>query len=188
MVPVRRDFIRDAVIGLSIQHPFPVCVLLKNLDGYSGILVVDHLADFHIVDTAQQRALTADFTSREVELVHCAGQAISAVTGIKASFGDPGMFKAFINRDPFVDADCQHPVDEVKGWVTDTVPVRGRVVEAAHFDLLGKIVRVFRRVEFIGEGREAAETDVENHPQRPDVDCAGVFAVLAVLKDLGSDV
>ena len=98
------------------------------------------------------------------------------------------MFKAFVDGDALVDVDGKHAVDEVEGWVADTVPVRGGVVEAAHLDLLRKVIRIFGGVEFVGEGREAAEADVEDDSKGPDVDGTGVFAVFAVFEYLRRNV
>lgn len=58
----------------------------------------------------------------------------------------------------------------------------------AEFDLLGEIVRVFGGVEFVGERGKAAETDVEDDAERPDVDGAGVAAVVGGFEDFWSDV
>jgi len=54
--------------------------------------------------------------------------------------------------------------------------------------LLGERVWVFGRVEFVGKGREAAEADVEDYTQAPDVDGAGVAAAIRLLEDFGCDV
>ena len=92
------------------------------------------------------------------------------------------MFEAFVDGDALIYVDGEHAVDEVEGWVADAVPVRRRVVEAAHLYLLREVVGVFGRVEFVGEGREAAKADVEDDSKGPDVDGTGVFAVFAVFK------
>ena len=98
------------------------------------------------------------------------------------------MFEAFVNGDAIVDVYRQHAVDEIQSGVADAVPVRGGVVEAAHFDLLGEVVGVLIGPELVGEGGKAAKADVEDDAEGPDVDGAGVFSVFAVLQDFGGDV
>lgn len=98
------------------------------------------------------------------------------------------MLEALVDGDAALDVDGQHAVDQVKGNVRNGVPVRRRVVEAAHLDLLCECVRVRGRVEFVAEGREAAQANVEHHAQGPNVDGASVTAVVCLFKDFGGDV
>ena len=176
------------MFGLAVQLAGPVLVLLKDLDGHGGVLVFDHAADLDVVDGAQQRAFAADLALREVELVHGPRQAVGAVARVEAALGGPGVFEALVDGDALFDVDGQHAVDEVESRVADAVPVGRGVVEAAHLDLLGEIEWVVGRVEFVREGREAAETDVQDDSHRPDIDRAGIFAVFAVFENLRSNV
>lgn len=168
---------------------FALGVLLVDGDGDLMILELDDLADFDVVDGAQEGAFALDFPFGEIKGIHCARQAVGAVGGIEdASTGDPGVVEAVVDGDAFVNVDGEHAIDQIQCWVTNRVPVRGRVVEATHFDLLGEVVGVFGGVEFVGEGGETAEADVEDNTQGPDVHGAGVFAVTGVFEDFGCDV
>ena len=124
---------RDSVVGKTV---LAFGVLFKHFDRYIVILVFDDFADLDVVDGAEERTFAADFALREVELVHGARQTVGAVGEFELAVRDPGMLEAFVDRDPLLDVDGQHAVDEVEGWVTDRIPVRGWVVEAACFDLL----------------------------------------------------
>ena len=89
------------------------------------------------------------------------------------------MLETIVDRDAFVRVHGEHAVDEIQCWVTNTVPVRRGIVEAAPKDLLRECVGVvYGVVEFVGERREAAETDVEDDTKRPYVDGASVSAVV----------
>jgi hypothetical protein len=54
--------------------------------------------------------------------------------------------------------------------------------------LVGESVRVFGRVELVAEGREAAEADVEDDAEGPDVNGTSVAAVVGGFEDFRGDV
>jgi len=169
-------------------HSFAVKILIKDLDRDFLIPKLDDLADFDIVDGAKQGTLALRFPFAEVELVHGSRQAVCAVGEFEGFLGDPGVLKTSVDSDSFGHVDREHAVDEVEGRVADRVPVRGGVIEAASFDLLREVVGVFAGAEFIREGGEAAETDVEYDAEGPDVDGTGVFAMARVFEDFGGNV
>jgi len=72
--------------------------------------------------------------------------------------------------------------------VADGVPVRRGVVEETLADLVRELIGKVWTLQLVGEGREAAEANVEHHTQRPDVDGLGVPARLAAGEDLGRHV
>ena len=170
------------------MHPLAVDVLIKNLDRDLLVFKLDDLADFDIVDGAKQGALALRFSLAEVELVHGSRQAVCAVGEFEGLLGDPGVLKTFVDGDSFSYIDGEHAVDEVEGRVADRVPVRGGVVKATGFDLLREVVGVFAGAKLVGEGGEAAETNIENDAEGPDVDGAGVFAMARVFEDFGGDI
>lgn len=47
---------------------------------------------------------------------------------------------------------------------------------------------MFGRVELVGEGREAAEANVEDYTEGPYIDRTSVFAVFAILKNFWRDI
>ena len=124
---------RDSVVGKTV---LAFGVLFEYFDWHAVILVFDDFADLDVVYAAEERAFATDFTFREVELVHGSRQTVGAVGEFELTVRDPGMLEAFVDRDPLVDVDRQHAVDEVESWITDGVPVWGRVIKAARFDLL----------------------------------------------------
>lgn len=164
--------------------PLAVRVLLKDLDWHCVVLILDDFADLDVIDTTQKRAFTADFALGEVELVHGASETVCAVSDLEAAVRNPGMFEAFVDCDPFVDLDSEHAVNEVESRVTNAVPVWRWIIEAPHFDLLGEVIGVVGGIEFVGEGREAAETDIQDNSQRPYVNGTSVFTMSAVFQDL----
>ena len=181
--------------------PLPIAVLLKHLHGsHIVILPLDHFADFDDVQVREEGAFALYFALGEVERGHGACEAVGGVAWLydvvatggigvgEALEGDPRVFQALVDGDAFVNVDGEHAVDEVERWIADAVPIRGRVVEAAHFDLLGEVVGVFVGPEFVAEGGEAAEADVEDDAEGPDVHGASVSAAFAVFEDLGGDI
>ena len=137
---------RDPIVDKAV---LAFGVLLEDFDRHAVILVFDDFADLDIVDAAEEGAFATDFAFREVELVHGARQPVGAVGEFEFAVRDPGMLEAFVDGDPLVDVDSQHAVDEVEGRVANGVPVWRWIIEAASFDLLGEIVRVFRGVELV---------------------------------------
>lgn len=127
---------RIALRRLTPIQEFPFRVLLKDLDGNGVVLELHHAADLDVVDGAQERALADDLSLREVEIAHGAREAVGAVGRVEPPLRDPGVLEALVDGDALVNVDGEHAVDEVEGRVADRVPVRGRVVEAAEFDLL----------------------------------------------------
>ena len=47
---------------------------------------------------------------------------------------------------------------------------------------------MFRRAEFVGEWREATETNIEHYPQSPYVNCFGILTMPRVLQNFRSNV
>lgn len=178
-VPLRR---------LAPVQALAVGVLLEDLDGHGVVLELDDAADLDVVDGAQQRALAHHLALREVELAHGAREAVGAVGRVEPALRDPRVLEAVVDGDALVDVDREHAVDEVERRVADRVPVRRRVVEPPELDLLRQVVRVLRRLEFIREGREAAEADVKDDAERPDVHGARVLAVPRILEYLWRDI
>jgi hypothetical protein len=207
LLPIRRRmllFLLPQILPIPIPHRthldiLPIRILLPHLDvrGTTRPLRmalhlpthIHDLADFDIVDVREQCAFTLDFSSGEIEARHATCEAVGAIGGIYvAHISHPGVFKALVDGDTLRYVDGEHAVDEIECWVANGVPVGRRIVEAAHFDLLRHRIRVFPRVEFVRKGREAAETDIQDDSERPDVDGASIFAVASVLEDFGGDV
>lgn len=98
------------------------------------------------------------------------------------------MLQRALDRDSLRGVHDKHLLDQIERRVADRIPVRGWEVEARFFNLVGERVWVLRGVEFVGERREAAETNVEDHTERPDIDRPRILAVFGGLKDLGGNV
>lgn len=151
----------DAIPRRSIiMHPFALGVFIKDFDWNLLTAQLDDLADFDVIDGAEEGALALDFAFAEVKLVHGACQAVRAVGEPEWFLRDPGVLETFVDGDSFLHIYREHAIDEVEGRVADGIPVRGRIVEAASLDLLGETVRVVAGVEFVGKGRKAAEADI----------------------------
>ncbi len=124
------------------MQPFALDVFLKDFDRDLLTAQLDDLADLDVVDGAEEGALALDFSFAEVQLVHGACQAVRAVGEPEWFLRDPWVLETFVDGDSFLNIYAEHAIDEVEGRVANGIPVRGRIVEAACFDLLGKIVRV----------------------------------------------
>lgn len=185
-------FARSGSVGAVLLRRrvglLPGRVLVEDLDRDLRVLHLDDLADFDVVDAAEEGAFAGDLAFRKVQVVHRARQTIGAVCRVCSTLGDPGMFETFINSDSLVNINGQHAIDQIQRRVSHTVPVWGRIVETTHLDLLGEIVRILAGVEFIRERGKAAETDVENDAEGPDVDGTRVFAVSVVFENFGRDI
>lgn len=128
------------------------------------------------------------FARGEVQTVKCSGETIGTVAYPGVFLVYPGMLETLVDGDALFHIHGQHAVDQVERWIADVVPVRGGVVETAGFDLIGEAVGIFFGVEFVAEGWETAEADVEDDTEGPDVDGACVFAVAGVLQNFRSDI
>jgi hypothetical protein len=150
---------------------------------------IHNLADFDIVDVGEESAFTLDFSASEIEDGHSTCETVGAIGGVDVAYiPHPGMFKTLVDGNTFRYVDGEHTVNEIECRIANGVPVGRGIVEATHLDLLRHRIRILARVEFVGEGREAAETNVEDDAEGPDVDGAGVFAVASVFEDFGGDV
>ena len=180
---IDRNLLRYAVLCDVMLLPLAVWVFLEDLDWHRIVLILDDFADLDVINATQKRAFTGDFALGEVKLVHGASETICAVGDLEAAVRDPEMLEALVDSDPFVNLDSEHAVNKVESRVTNAVPVWRWIIEAPHFDLLGEVVGVVRGIEFVGEGREAAKTDIQDNSQRPYVNSTGVFPMSAVFQD-----
>ncbi len=141
-------------------------ILLEDLDRNRLARDLDHFGKLDIVDRAQQRPFARHLPFRKVQVPHRARDPVRAVHArrrIRESLRQPGMFQALVHRDPPVHVHREHAIDQIERRVAHRVPVRRRVIESAHLDLLRQIVRILGRAEFVRERWEAAEADVEHH-------------------------
>ena len=78
--------------------------------------------------------------------------------------------------------DCQHPPDQALQIFAAALRKLRRVLELPHFDPLEDFDRGVRAgaVAVVPEGVGAAHHDVEDHPQRPDVDARPLVVHRAV--------
>lgn len=74
----------------------------------------------------------------------------------------PWMVEAVINGVSFLDIYSEHAIDKIKSWVTDRIPVRRWVVEAASLDLLSERVWVLTSVKLVREGGETTQADIQD--------------------------
>ena len=100
----------------------------------------------------------------------------------------PGMSLALLDIEPPLRVDDNHGVDEIQRRLTDRVPVRGRVVESTHLDLLDERVGKVVAAQVFREGREAAEAYVQDDAAGPDVYGEAVALSFGNCEDLGGDV
>ena len=77
----------------------------------------------------------------------------------------PGVLQSVLTAQPFVDVDAHEATDELLGLGTDVVPIRRVEFEFA-FQNLGEEIGVV----LVVEGRIAAQQDIADHADRPDVD------------------
>lgn len=193
LLPLRLDSMtigfRLFLGGLTPVKLLTIGILLVDLDRDLTIIRFDDFADFDVVEGTEQGAFALDFPLGEVKRVHGARQAVGAVGRIQRSRTSyPGVFEAFVDGDAFVNVDGEHAVDKVQGRVADRVPIGRGVIETTHLDLLREVVRVFGGVKLVGEGREAAQANVEHDAKGPHVDSARIFAVARVLQDFRCNV
>jgi len=93
-------------------------------DLHTRTVAIDVLADIDVVDATEKRTLSLNLAFGEVQLAHSSSQPVGAVSCARIFAREPGMFKAFINGDPFVDVDREHSVYQVQGRVAHGIPVR----------------------------------------------------------------
>ena len=183
---------RPLTIGeglLRIRDPTPLLgILIKDLDRRAFGRRLDDAFDLDVVDGRKESAFTHGLAFGEIQPRERAGQAIGAIGDADRLLRDPRMLQAFFNGNPRFHVGSEHAVDEIERRVSDAVPVRARVIEAAGLDLLTKRVRVLFGTQFIRERWEAAEADVEDDAEGPDVHGAGVAALFGVFEDFRGDV
>ncbi len=152
---------------LKTQDDCQIGKQLNRMETYfDWSLVVRPFHDFahlDVIEIAEQCSFSSKFAFRKVELVHGTCETVCAIGRSEFFQGDPGMIEALIYRNSLVRVHCEHAIDQIERRITNRIPVRRWVVKSTQLDLLRKSVRVFLRPQLVREGREAAETYVEDY-------------------------
>ena len=121
----------DECLGTGIQGSSGLAASL----GRSLALALGSGLRREVGGLCQQGALLSHPPTAEVERSNRVCQAAAGVGGVRATLGDPGMLESPVDSYAPLRLNLEHLLDEVKGRVSDGVPVGRRKLEGSIADL-----------------------------------------------------